>query len=133
GVWLMTGASPSGLGVGEILGLVCAVCYSFDILAVGALLTRDNAPRVTAGQFLTLGVITLITAALLPHGRASLAPSRILELMSDPRIGVNVTLMAVFVSMGAFGLQFRFQPRIDPTRAALLYLMEPIFASAFAW
>ncbi|HYO09527.1 MAG TPA: EamA family transporter, partial [Tepidisphaeraceae bacterium] len=39
---------------------------------------------------------------------------------------------AVLASMGAFGLQFRFQPRIDPTRAALLYLVEPIFALAYA-
>jgi drug/metabolite transporter (DMT)-like permease len=26
-----------------------------------------------------------------------------------------------------------FQPRIDPTRAALIYLMEPVFAAAYAW
>ena len=26
-----------------------------------------------------------------------------------------------------------FQPRVDPTRAALIYLVEPIFAAAYAY
>jgi drug/metabolite transporter (DMT)-like permease len=37
------------------------------------------------------------------------------------------------VTVGAFGLQTHFQPRLDPTRAALLYLAEPIFAATYAW
>ena len=39
----------------------------------------------------------------------------------------------ILVTVGAFGLQTHFQPHIDPTRAALLYLVEPIFASLYAW
>src|SRR5205823_14404727 len=66
GVWLMTGASPSGFGVGEILGLACAVSYSFDILAVNLLITPQNAARVSAGQFAVVGLITAVTCALLP-------------------------------------------------------------------
>jgi drug/metabolite transporter (DMT)-like permease len=46
---------------------------------------------------------------------------------------MNLVLMVILVTVGAFGLQTHFQPRIDPTRAALLYLMEPIFASVYAW
>jgi drug/metabolite transporter (DMT)-like permease len=28
---------------------------------------------------------------------------------------------------------FRYQPRTSPTRAALIYLTEPLFATVYAW
>jgi drug/metabolite transporter (DMT)-like permease len=133
GVYLMTGASGGTFGLGEALGLACAVAYSIDIIMVNYLVKPGEATKITGGQFLVVGFITLVTTLLLPRGAESLSPGRIVELFSVPQISVNVALMAVFVSMGAFGLQFRFQPHIDPTRAALLYLMEPIFASMYAW
>jgi drug/metabolite transporter (DMT)-like permease len=133
GVWVMTGASPSGFGMGELLGLACAVAYSVDIIAVGMLATPQNAVRITAGQFLVVAAITTLVCLILPGGRESLTPHRVIEFMSSRQIGLNVLLLAVLVTMGAFGLQFQFQPRLDPTRAALLYLMEPIFASLYAY
>jgi drug/metabolite transporter (DMT)-like permease len=119
--------------MGELLGLACAVAYSVDIIIVNVLVRPGEVARVTAGQFFVVAGIAVITTLALPQGRSSLAPARMVQLLSDPKIGVNVSLMAVLVSMGAFGLQFRFQPYLDPTRAALLYLLEPIFASIYAW
>ena len=46
---------------------------------------------------------------------------------------LDVLLLAVISTMVAYGLMFHFQPRLDPTRAALLYLAEPIFAALFAY
>jgi drug/metabolite transporter (DMT)-like permease len=132
GVWLLTGASASTFGLGELLGLACAVSYSVDIIAVNALVRPGDAARVTAGQFLVVGIIAAITCLFLPAGGSSLAPARVVDLMSHRAIGLNVTLLAVLASCGAFGLQFRFQPALDPTRAALLYLLEPIFACIVA-
>lgn len=133
GVWLMTGASAESFGAGEMLGLACAVAYSVDIVAVNLLVRPADVARVTAGQFFVVGAICLIALLLLPGGRASVTPTRAMDLLGHSAIGANVALLAVLASMGAFGLQFRFQPRIDPTRAALLYLVEPIFALAYAW
>jgi hypothetical protein len=53
--------------------------------------------------------------------------------MTSPGVGMNLALMILFVTIGAFGLQTFFQPYIDPTRAALLYLVEPIFAALYPW
>ena len=133
GVWLMTGATTGSIGVGELLGLACAVAYSADIIAVNYLVRPGEAVKITGGQFIVVGAITAVTLLFLRGGPQSLSPDRLIDLMSHPPIGLNVALLTVLVSMGAFGLQFRFQPHIDPTRAALLYLMEPIFASMYAW
>ena len=131
GVWLMTGAAPSGFGLGELLGLACAVFYSIDIIIVNYLITPASASRLTAGQFLVVGLVNLLACFFLPAGQHGLASA--FDLLSNPQIGINVALLTVFPTIAAFGLQFRFQPRIDPSRAALIYLMEPIFASLFAW
>jgi drug/metabolite transporter (DMT)-like permease len=53
--------------------------------------------------------------------------------MTSPGVALNLALMICFVTIGAFGLQTFFQPYIDPTRAALLYLVEPIFAALYPW
>jgi drug/metabolite transporter (DMT)-like permease len=130
GVWLMTGAAPSGFGIGELLGLSCALVYSVDIIVLNYLITPANVSRLTAGQFLVVGLSNLIACLFLPGGGAGLARGHELVLM--PAVGSNVALLAIFPTLLSFGLQFRFQPRLDPSRAALIYLMEPIFASLFA-
>jgi drug/metabolite transporter (DMT)-like permease len=130
GVWLMTGAAPSGFGLGEVLGVVCAVSYSVDIIILNYLITPDRTSRLTAGQFLVVGLTSLLICLFLTAGPSSLAHAPTLLLHRD--VGLNVLLLTVFPTLAAFGLQFRFQPRIDPSRAALVYLMEPIFASLFA-
>jgi drug/metabolite transporter (DMT)-like permease len=133
GVWIMTGATSATFGVGELLGLACAFAYSINIIAVNLLVTKENVLPITAGQFLVLALICSAIALVLPHGPASLSPGAIVNLFSHRDVGLNVALLGTLVTMGAFGLQFRYQPRIDPTRATLLYLMEPIFAAAFAY
>ena len=135
GIWMMTGAAGggSGFGVGERLGVVCAVLFSMHLISVNAILGNDSPARMAAGQFLTVGLITLGITLLLERGPESLAPSRAFSLMTAPGVGLNLALMILFVTIGAFGLQTFFQPFIDPTRAALLYLVEPIFAALYPW
>jgi len=133
GVWLMTGASPQGLGVGELLGLVCAVLFSLHLISVNMVMEHDAAARIAPGQFFTVALITALTCLFLPGGIAAMEPGRIVHLVRVPEIGVNLALMVALVTVGAFGLQTHFQPRLDVTRAALLYLVEPVFAAAYAW
>src|SRR2546423_14000811 len=92
GVWLMTGASTGRFGLGEILGLVCAVSYSVDIIAVNMLVRPGEVGRVTAGQFIVVGAIAAIATLALPHGLGSMAPARGVELLSEQKIGVEVAL-----------------------------------------
>ena len=133
GVWLMTGASPQGLGVGELLALVCAVLFSLHLISVNLVMEHDEPARMAPGQFFTVAAITAVTCLFLRHGPASLAPARAVALALAPEVGLNLALMVVLVTVGAFGLQMHFQPRLDPTRATLLYLVEPVFASLYAW
>ena len=132
GVWLMM-AAPSGFGVGEALGLACALAFGLYILAVNAVARTEDPWRMTAGQFLVVGVTCFGTCALLDGGHA-VGPAEAWNVMRSGRdVWLNVGLLAVFPTVGAFTLLNLYQPKLDPTRAALIYLVEPVVATAYAW
>jgi drug/metabolite transporter (DMT)-like permease len=54
-------------------------------------------------------------------------------IITSSQVWLNVVLLVVIATMTAFGLMFYFQPKLDPTRAALVYLGEPIFAALYAY
>ena len=50
-----------------------------------------------------------------------------------PDVLVPMALLIAFSSGAAFGLMMFFQPGLDPTRATLVYLLEPVWAALYAW
>src|SRR2546423_349766 len=64
GIWLMTGAAPSGFGIGELLGLCCSIFFSIYLLVMNALVSRDDPWRMAGGQFLVIGVVCAIVALI---------------------------------------------------------------------
>lgn len=130
GIWLMTGATPAGFGLGELLGLSCALAFSLYILAVNSAAAREDPWRLAAGQFFTVGFLCALACLFLPHGPS--APA-VFKLIAHRPIWLNTLLLVAFSTLVSFTLLNFFQPRIDPTRAALIYLIEPIFGAAYAW
>jgi drug/metabolite transporter (DMT)-like permease len=133
GVWLMTGASPTGFGLGEVLGMACAVIFSMHLISVNLVVEHDDPARMAPGQFLAVALITGVVCLFLGKGPQSLWPPRLVQLATASGVGMNLLWMVLLVTIGAFGLQTHFQQHLDPTRAALLYLCEPVFAAAYAW
>jgi drug/metabolite transporter (DMT)-like permease len=133
GIWLMTGATPTGFGAGEMLGLACAVFFSAHIIALGEVAKRDSPWQIAAGQFLSVGLGSALTCLFVRHGAVPLTPQVQWAITSSPQLWPYVTLLIVVSTMAAFGLMFYFQPKLDPTRAALIYLAEPIFAALYAY
>jgi drug/metabolite transporter (DMT)-like permease len=133
GIWLMTGAAPTGFGVGEVLGLLCAVIFSAHMIALGEVARRDSPWHMAAGQFLTVGIASAVTCLFLSRGSVPLTLSTQWAMLVGAELWVYVVPLIVISTMAAFGLMFYFQPKLDPTRAALIYLAEPIFAALYAY
>jgi drug/metabolite transporter (DMT)-like permease len=133
GVWLMTGAAPTGFGVGELLGLGCALVFAVHMIALGRLGQRDSAWRLAVGQFFSVGIGSACACLYVDSQLSHLSPAIQWHLATTDMIWPDVLLLVVISTMGAFGLMFYFQPKLDPTRAALLYLAEPVFAALFAY
>ena len=137
GVYLMTAAGRGEMAPNELLGVVCgiacAAAFSLHIVAVVHYGREEDPWRLTLGQFVTLGVLGLILAPAFGAGLGDMSLSGQYEMISHPSVAANLVLATVFATLGAFGLMFRYQPRVSATRGAIIYQTEPVFASAYAW
>ncbi len=125
GIWLMTGATPGGFGLGEALGLACAILFSIEVLAVNALIPKDNAFRITGIMFLFTGLSSLAVAGFMLKG--NMAWTLPLHREVWPRLAALILLP----TLCSYGILTFYQPKIDATRAAILYLFEPVFSAIY--
>jgi drug/metabolite transporter (DMT)-like permease len=134
GVWLMSDAGAAGgfrLGVGELLGIGCAIVFAWHLPLVNSAAPAETPYRMAAAQFATVGVAcwvaTLICVAAIgvTHFEWSVLVHR--------DVWLNVILLVAFPTLVSFGLANIYQPRVEPVRAVLIYLLEPVFAAGFAW
>jgi len=133
GIWLMTGAAPTGFGVGEVLGLACAVMFSAHMIALGEVARWDSPWPMAVGQFLSVGIGSAVTCLFVSRGPVPLTLAMQWTILIGSELWLYVILLVTVSTMTAFGLMFYFQPKLDPTRAALIYLAEPIFAALYAY
>jgi len=134
GVMLMTIYRAEGhFDRGALLGLICAIVFSVHMLIVEHFGRIEDTARFTLAQ-LIVGVMIFAAFSSLRPGRAELIdPKFWSSVAADGKLLRVLAMSTVFATIFAFGLMFKFQPRISATRAALVYLTEPLFATAFAW
>lgn len=132
GLWLVTGAGKSGipaLGRGEWLSLLCALVFSFQILAtdVG---TRRCDPIGMAWHQATLGAIACALPILLvrPGMFAAVAAA-----FPERDVWLGLSFTAVLATVGSIALMMHFQRFLSPNHAAVIYTLEPVFAGIFSW
>src|SRR5215207_6247650 len=114
------------IGYGELLTCVAALIYAGHIIALGQL----SEP----GEALSLSVIQLsMITAVCAVGAVASGGSR--PLISMPATGLDwliVVYLAVVASAVTMVLQTWAQARVEPSRAAVVMAMEPVWAAAFA-
>lgn len=126
GVYVLTDPA-GGLGRGEILTLLCAVAFAFQIQLTNVV-TRNHPPEaVTFVQFAAAVVFSGITMAAM-----GVSPSAVAKSLGGRHVAWTVLYSAVACSVIAMGVLNRYQRDISATRASVLYMMEPVFAAIFA-
>lgn len=115
GLYLLTGADL-GLGRGEVLTLACAFLFAVWIVYQGAYAARLHPIPFTTMQMATLVVVGLPAMARQGVGHLS------------GQAWFAIVFTGIACSAIALSLQLWGQRRIPPTRAALILLMEPVFA-----
>lgn len=126
GVWILTDPA-GGLGTGEILTIACAVAFAVQIQLTN-LITRKHPPEaVTLVMFVS--AVAVSGAALLALG---VGPGDILRGLGGRHALWTALYAAAFCSVAAMWALNRFQRDITPTRAAVLYMLEPVIAAILA-
>jgi drug/metabolite transporter (DMT)-like permease len=135
--WLAAVLATVGLGVlalhgfaigyGELLTLIGAVIYAGHIVALG----RFSTPETTLSLSLVqLVMITLVTTGAALWPTAGSAPG--IQLPGSTHDWLVVLYLALVASALTMVLQTWAQAHIEPSRAAVIMAMEPVWAAAFA-
>ena len=124
GLFLLTYKNPWRLNPGDALVLVCSIFVAFHILGLD-IWTHGYDGRALA--FVQIGTMALL----------SLVGSLIFDPISWPRVWTPtlfwaVIICSVFATVYAFWAMTVFQKMTTPTRAALIYTLEPVFGALFA-
>lgn len=114
-------ASP--LNAGDLLTLFCALSFAAHILLVGHF--------VDANSYRTLLVIQIAAAAVLSLGGALAFEN--LHFNFSPTVWNAIAITGLFATALAFWAQNKFQPLSTPTRTAIIFSTEPIFAGLFGF
>ncbi|BAU41618.1 DMT family transporter [Leptolyngbya sp. O-77] len=122
GVGLLSWEGGS-LGVGDLWVLGCAACWAVYILRVERIVQRYSATALTMVQLVAIALLSLLWAA--PHialQTAALIASAAVVLY----LGLFATALTTWTQASA-------QRHLSATEAAILYTLEPVFASLFAF
>ena len=134
GVALMTIYREEGrFELGALLGLLCAVVFSGHILVVDHFGKREDPWTFTLAQLIVASIVFCGFALFRAGPALRFAPTVVAESFGSTRLVLLTAAAVVFATLVTFGLMFRYQPQTTPTRAALVYLTEPLFATAYAW
>ena len=124
GLLLLTWHSPWQLNPGDLLVVVCSLFVALHILGLDRLTSGYDARALTFVQIATMAVL-------------GLCGSLLFEPVSWPRswptsLVTALLITAVFATAYAFWSMTRFQRLTTPTRAALIYTLEPVWAAVFS-
>lgn len=127
GIWFVSvgGTGESiGLGPGELLTILCAVFFAIHIVFVSKFSRFADVLVLTALQFLTEGLLGLVTGVLFE-------PVPALATFTAELVG-SIAFLAVFATIVAFGIQNVSLAYVPPAQAALLLSLESVFGVVFS-
>lgn len=129
GMAVLTDVRFKGLEMGDGLTAAAAAVFAIQILLVDHCGRRMPSEKLTPGMFAS--TLACGVAAFFIGG----GPSRRdawEDLASDNGYWILVLGMSLFCSVMAFTTMNRWQPHISPAHAAVIYALEPLFATLWA-
>jgi len=106
-----------GLGIGELLTLLCAIAISAEIILIGGFAGTVDARRVTVVQLATTSILAL--GLMAPLGEKLPEPS---WLLIGSAVGLGLASAGIQLAMNWA------QKTVSPTRATVIYAGEPVWA-----
>jgi drug/metabolite transporter (DMT)-like permease len=118
GIVLLATGGGGGFNRGDFLSTFCALLIACHIVAVSKVLKNDDVFLVTLVQFATVTLIAGAATLLLP-----LPPFTV----TTPAV-MSIIYCAVFPTVFCFTLQNIYQRYVTPTRAGLIYTLDPVWS-----
>jgi drug/metabolite transporter (DMT)-like permease len=118
GIWLLATGGGQGFNRGDLISTFCAFLIACHIITVSKVLKDDDVYLISLVQFATVALLSGISTLLLP-----LPPF----VLTRPAV-MSVVYCAVFPTVFCFTLQNAYQRYVTPTRAGLVYTLDPVWS-----
>ena len=133
GLYLLCIKDGFSLELSDGVSLLCALAFSFHILVIDKFVNQVDPIRVSAIQFLTIGVLTAPLMIIFDLKFPEMDFSTVASAFINPR-AVAGLCFAAFCSSGiAYTLQIVAQDKVNPTIASLTMSLESVFAVLAGW
>jgi drug/metabolite transporter (DMT)-like permease len=125
GMYLLTRPSDAGggFGAGEALTLLCAVAFAGHLLAVDHYTRRHDPSAIAFLQVAVVAVLALPSMALFETPRFA----------ATPRLLASLAVTSLLATAAGFLILSTVQSWTTPTRAAIIFAAEPVFAAFTSW
>ena len=123
GLYLLCITGTFGIGKGELLTLLCAVCFTAHILFIDKVSPKVDGVRLSALQFLVSGLIS----AVFMFATETVVLKDILSCW------LPICYAGILSCGVAYTLQIVAQKNANPTIASIAMSTESVFAVLFGW
>jgi drug/metabolite transporter (DMT)-like permease len=122
------------MGWGDGLTLISSVLFAVQILVLDRLGRHARPGTLTVSFLAVTGLFSLVLAFDVSAVTSGVGPwlSWTISVLQRPGVLIDVLVLTLLCTVLAFHGMNTYQPRISASRAALIYLLEPVFASAFS-
>lgn len=118
GIWLLATSGGSGFNRGDLVSTICAFFIACHIITVSKVLKNDDVYLVSLVQFATVAAMAGIASLLVAVPEFTVTRTGLL----------SVLYCAIFPTIVCFTLQNSFQRYVTPTRAGLIYTLDPVWS-----
>jgi drug/metabolite transporter (DMT)-like permease len=123
GLWFLTSPAEASFNAGDALNLVCAVLFAVYIVYLDVISHDMTTERLVFLQMAATAVLSTITVVLFETPAWSFSAQAVGSML-------YLTFLATVLTTW---VQTRFQKDTTPTRAVIIFSVEPVIASVIAY
>ncbi len=118
GIWLLATGGGQGFNQGDLVSTFCALMIACHIIAVSKVLKDEDLYLVSMVQFATVTALAGLATLAFPPAAFTLTPAAV----------ASIIYCAIFPTVLCFTLMNKFQRFVTPTRAGLVYTLDPVWS-----
>ena len=117
-----------GFNFGDFLTLICAIFYAVYIVYLDKISANHNHRFLTFAQISVTGLLSILSVIVF-----SLFQIEQIKIVLNTEVVIAILYTTLFATILTTSLQTKFQQSVTPTRASIIFSMEPIFAALTAY
>ncbi len=114
--------------VGDLLTLICAMLFAFQVVYVDVFTKKFEYMPMVFVQLLITGLGGFVLAFFF-----SIASIEEIRFSITANVISAILYTSIFASVIATIIQLKYQKTVSPTKAGIIFSIEPIFAATFAY